>query len=87
MKICEVGLELSLCLVVFLTIVPSQLNIRASDVKQWGCDRIYTYIFIYSGDLLTALSRMELKNTLSGNFQKSEINNYNHNFGMCNTPS
>ena len=38
-----------------------------------------------SGDLLTALSRVELKNTLSGNFQKSEINTYTGNFDMNDT--
>ena len=29
-----------------------------------------------------ALSRVELKNTQSGNFQKSGINTYTWNFGM-----
>ena len=38
---------------------------------------------------LTALSRVELKNTLSGNFQKSEIHvkTYTGNFDMYDTPS
>ena len=39
-----------------------------------------------SGDLLTAISRVELKNTLSGNFQKSEINTCTWNFGMYDIP-
>ena len=38
-----------------------------------------------SGDLLTALSRVQHKNTLSGNFQKSEINTYTWNFDMYDT--
>ena len=37
---------------------------------------------IVSGDLLTTSSRVELKNTLSGSFQKSEINTYTWNFGL-----
>ena len=49
---------------------------------------MYLHCYLcYSGELLTALSRVELKNTLSGNFQKLLINTFTWNFGMYDTSS
>ena len=39
-----------------------------------------------SGDLLTTLLRVKLKNTMSGNFQKSKINSYTWNFTVYDIP-
>ena len=48
---------------------------------------IRVFNLCYSGDLLNTLSRVELKNILSENFQKLEINTYTWNLGMYDTLS
>ena len=68
-----------------LNLGTASCNRAQVDISDYTC--IYIVICFKVVTYLSALLRVELKNTLSRNFEKSGINTYAWNFGMYNALS